>query len=182
MAGHKTVLVNCDLRKPEKEFFLKNDKLGGLSAYLSNNTDYESLIQESEVENLSFISSGLVPPNATELIDSPKMLDFVGKLKKQYEIIIIDSPPIGIVADSYIIAQQSDLLLFVVRFNHSRLNGIEKILKSISQKEFRKVAIAANDLNSRYFGYGYYGYNYGYGYHYGHSKKKSKTDKNKEAL
>lgn len=176
LAGHKTVLVNCDLRKPEKEFFLKNDRLGGLSAYLSNNTDYENLIQKSEVENLSFISSGLVPPNATELIDSPRMFDLMGELKKQYEIIIIDSPPIGIVADSYIIAQQSDLLLFVVRLNHSRLNGIEKILKSISQKEFRKVAITANDLSPRYFGYGYYGYNYGYGYHYGHSKKKSKTD------
>ena len=175
LAGHKTILLNCDLRKPEKEFFFRNDALGGLSAYLSNNTGYEKLIQNSEIENLSFISSGLVPPNATELIDSPKMLDLLRLLKMQFEIIVIDSPPIGIVADSFIIAQQSDLLLFIVRFNHSRINGIEKILKSISQKEFKKVAIAANDLSSKYFGYGYYGY--GYGYHYGHVKKKKKDER-----
>lgn len=173
LAGHKTILVNCDLRKPEKEYFFNNDSFG-LSAYLSNNTDSEKLIQHSEIENLSFITSGLVPPNATELIDSHRMLELLEKLKKQFEIIVIDSPPIGIVADSFIIAQQSDLLLFIVRFNHSKLNGIEKILKSITQKQFKKVAIAANDLSSNYFGYGYYGYNYGYGYHYGHSKKKSR--------
>jgi len=177
LAGHKTVLMNCDLRKPEKEFFFKNDSLGGLSAYLSKNADFDKLIQSSEVENLSFISSGLVPPNATELIDSPRMLELFGKLKERYEIIVIDSPPIGIVADSYILAQQSDLLLFVVRYNHSRINGVEKILNSISQKEFKKVAIAANDLSASYFGYGYYGYSYGYGYHYGHTKKKNKSEK-----
>lgn len=176
LAGHKTLLMNCDLRKPEKEFFFNNDSQFGLSAYLSNNADFEKLIQKSEVDNLSFISSGLVPPNATELIDSPKMLELLDKLKKQFEIIIIDSPPIGIVADSYIIAQQSDLLLFIVRFDHSRIKGIEKVLYSIAQKEFKKVAIAANDLTSKYFGYGYYGYNYGYGYHYGYSNKSKKSE------
>lgn len=179
LAGHKTILVNCDLRKPEKEFFFKNDSPNGLSAYLSNNIDYDNIIHNSEVENLWFISSGLVPPNATELIDSQKMLDLFERLKKQYEIIVIDSPPIGIVADSYILAQQSDLLLFIVRFNHSRIHGIEKILKSIDQKQFKKVAIAANDLSTRYFGYGYYGYKYGYGYHYGHSKEKKKSENSK---
>ncbi len=172
LAGHKTVLVNCDLRKPEKEYFFKNNSLGGLSAYLSKNADFDKLIQVSDVENLSFISSGLIPPNATELIDSPRMLELLGKLKENYEIIVIDSPPIGIVADSFILAQHSDLVLFIVRYKHSRINGIERILKSINQKEFKKVAIAANDLSSTYFGYGYYGYNYGYGYHYGHSDKK----------
>jgi len=175
LAGHKTILVNCDLRKPEKEFFF-NSEVVGLSAYLSKNSDFEMLIQSSEVENLWFISSGLVPPNATELLDSQRMQKLLGLLKEKYEIVVIDSPPIGIVADSYILAQQSDLLLFVVRFNHSRINGVEKILSSISQKQFKKVAIAANDISSKYFGYGYYGYKYGYGYHYGSTKKKKKID------
>ncbi|NVO11218.1 MAG: polysaccharide biosynthesis tyrosine autokinase [Bacteroidales bacterium] len=171
LAGHKTILVNCDLRKPEKEFFFNNESVG-LSSYLSNNSDFEMLIQNSDVENLWFISSGLVPPNATELLDSQKMQKFLELLKTRYEIIVIDSPPIGIVADSYILAQKSDLLLFVVRLNHSRINGVEKILSSIAQKQFKKVAIAANDISSKYFGYGYYGYKYGYGYHYGSTKKK----------
>ncbi len=177
LAGHKTILVNGDLHKPEKSFLFKNNTVNGLSAYLSNNTDFEKLVQTSEIENLWLISAGLIPPNATELIDSPKMLELFGKLKERYEIIVIDSPPIGIVADSYILAQQSDLLLFIARYNFSRINGIERILTSIAQKDFKKVAIAANDLNTKYFGYGYYGYNYGYGYHYGQSKKKeSKSD------
>ncbi len=175
LAGHKTILVNCDLRKPEKEFFFNSESVG-LSAYLSNNSDFEMLIQSSEVENLWFISSGLVPPNATELLDSQRMQKFLGLLKEKYEIVVIDSPPIGIVADSYILAQQSDLLLFVVRLNHSRINGVEKILSSIAQKQFKKVAIVANDISSKYFGYGYYGYKYGYGYHYGSTKKKKKID------
>jgi len=171
-AGHKTILINCDLRKPEKEFFNNLPQEKGLSAYLSYNSTYEEMISPSEVENLWFISSGLVPPNATELIDSPRMLELLETLRNEYEIIVIDSPPIGIVADSYVIAQQSDLLLFVVRFKHSRISGVQRILSSISQKEFKKVAIVANDLSTKYFGYGYYGYNYGYGYHYGQSKKK----------
>ncbi|RPH33463.1 MAG: polysaccharide biosynthesis tyrosine autokinase [Bacteroidales bacterium] len=174
LAGHKTILINCDLRKPEKEHFLQKNT-AGLSSYLSNNSGLEELIHRSEVENLWFISSGLVPPNATELIDSPRMIELLGELKKRYAIIIVDSPPIGIVADSFIIAQHADLLLFIVRFNHSRIKSVEKILDSISQKEFKKIAIAANDLSSKYFGYGYYGYNYGYGYHYGNSEKKKKS-------
>lgn len=173
IAGHKTVLVNCDLRKPEKTFLNTDNSVNGLSAYLSKHIDYDNLVRNTEVENLWVISSGLVPPNATELLDSPKMLELIGKLKETFEIIIIDSPPIGVVADSFILAQQSDLLLFVVRYNQSRINGIKRILSTISQKNFKKVAIAANDLNAKYFGYGYQGYNYAYGYNYGSSKKKN---------
>jgi tyrosine-protein kinase Etk/Wzc len=180
LAGHKTVLVNFDLRKPEKEYFFKTNSINGLSTYLSNNTEFEDLFQNSEVENLSFVTSGVIPPNATELIDSPKMIEFMGKLKERFDIIVIDSPPIGMVADGLILAQQADLVLFVVRYNVSRMNGIERVLLSLGQKEFKKVAIAANDLNQKYFGYGYYGYNYGYGYYYGHTKvKKSKTNEKK---
>lgn len=179
LAGHKTILVNCDLRKPEKDFFLNNNSVSGLSAYLSQNLEFKNLIQGTEVENLWYISSGLVPPNATELIDSARMNDLFTLLKKNFDIIIIDSPPIGVVADSFILAQQSDLLLFIVRYNHSRIYSVEKLLGSIAQKEFKKVAIAANDLSTKYFGYGYYGYSYGYGYqyHYGHKEKKERRKK-----
>ena len=177
LAGNRTVLVNCDLRKPEKEFFLKDISVNGLSAYLSHNLDYNDLIQNTDLENLRYISSGLVPPNATELIDSGRMNDLFTRLKEQYDVIIVDSPPIGVVADSFILAQQSDLLLFIVRYNHSRIYSVEKLLGSISQKEFKKVAIAANDLSTKYFGYGYNGYNYGYGYHYHYGQKEKRNEK-----
>lgn len=174
LAGHKTLLMDCDLRKVDSNLLARTKKEQGLSSFLSNNASYNDIVVSSDVDNLWIIPSGMVPPNATELIDSPKMLELMDIVRDKFEIIIIDSPPIGMVADSYILAQQSDLLLFIIRYKHSRLNGVERILSSIFQKNIKKVALVTNDINSKYFRYGYYGSKYGYGYYYGYSGKKKK--------
>lgn len=159
-AGHKTVLVNVDLRKSDKVKVENGDKLWGLSAYLSKNIDLKDLIVKTSINGLSYIPSGVIPPNPTELIDSLQMQELLASLKNDFDIIIIDTPPIGMIADSLILAQYSDLILFVVRFKHSRFKTIGKTLAQLRQTYSKKVALVANDIKPKYYGYGYYNYGY----------------------
>jgi len=131
-----------------------------LSAYLSKNIDLKDLIVKTSINGLSYIPSGVIPPNPTELIDSLQMQELLASLKNDFDIIIIDTPPIGMIADSLILAQYSDLILFVVRFKHSRFKTIGKTLAQLRQTYSKKVALVANDIKPKYYGYGYYNYGY----------------------
>lgn len=96
-AGRKVLLLECDLRKPKihKYFGLHNDK--GLTDIIVNNVESESVIKQvDEIENLYIISCGLLPPNPTEILESTKMINLTNKLKENYDLVIMDSLPVGI--------------------------------------------------------------------------------------
>jgi len=171
LANKKTLLVHLDLRKPADFSHFGIDCNEGLSNFLSGSSTFESIILKTKFDNLDLIPSGPIPPNPTELIDSVKAEEMFKSLRNLYDIIIVDSPPVGLVADPLVLASFADHILFVVRYRTSRIRLIKQTINDLTQKGIKKISIVANDVTLRTFGYGYYGYGYHYGYAYGEKKK-----------
>lgn len=171
LANKKTLLVHLDLRKPADFSHFGVESNEGLSSFLSGGSTFESIILKTKFDNLDLIPSGPIPPNPTELIDSAKAEEMFKSLRNLYDIIIVDSPPVGLVADPLVLASFADHILFVVRYRTSRIRLIKQTLNDLTQKGIKKISIVANDVTLRTFGYGYYGYGYHYGYAYGEKKK-----------
>lgn len=169
ISNKKTILLGLDLRKPKlhSEMNLSNDI--GISTYLIGKNTLDEIIIESGVENLHIITSGPVPPNPAELIESKKMYQLLDILKEKYDYIIIDTPPIALVTDALLISKISDANIFVVRQNYSNKSVVKLINDVHSNKKTPNLSIIINDVNvSSYYGYNTYGYGYGTGYGQGY--------------
>ena len=167
--GKKTVLLGFDMRKPKlyQEFGLSNNV--GLSSYLSNKDAFESIIQPSnKIPNLDVITSGPIPPNPAELIASEKCSDLFTKLKETYDYIIIDTPPLGLVTDAFLLMRHSDVNLFIVRQGQTNKNIFGSIIKDIEDRGLDASIVINGIETGKGYGYGRYKYGYGFGgYGYG---------------
>ena len=164
----KTILIGADMRKPKifNDFNLSNDK--GLSSYLSNQNTKDEVIQKTEFENLDIILSGPIPPNPSELLSLDKMKDFIEELKKTYQHIIIDTPPIGLVTDGLILMKHSDVNIYVVRQNFTTKDMLHNFNETVIKNNVVNMNLIINDISNdkSSYGYGYgYGNTYGYGYY-----------------
>ncbi len=171
--GKRTALLCFDLRKPLQNipFSLTNNK--GISTYLSGNCEIENIIQSTPNENLNIILPGPLPPNPNELIASSRTSEMISTLKNWFDYIVIDTPPVGMVADAMLLLNYSNVNLFMVRHNKTLKNIFQHIMNTFKKRNIPNVNIIVNDLPVPQNGYGYnynYGYNYGYGY-YNNEKK-----------
>jgi capsular exopolysaccharide synthesis family protein len=171
MLGKKVLLVGLDLRKPRIDKAFKFDTSPGMSAYLSGSCSYEEVIKSTQISNLFYAPAGPVPPNPAELIETEEMKKFIDTAKKEFDYIIIDTPPIAIVTDTLLLAPYVDLNLFIVRQRYSSRNTLDLIEQLNRDGKLKHLAIIINDINiSGYYGYGMrYGYSLGYGYSYGYN-------------
>ncbi|MCD6202411.1 MAG: polysaccharide biosynthesis tyrosine autokinase [Bacteroidales bacterium] len=170
MSGKKTLLASFDLRKPKihRDFNINNEI--GLSSYLANQHSYEEMILKTDIENLYVATSGEIPPNPAELLESPGTEAFFSLAKKDFDYIVVDTPPLAIVTDTLLLIPFSDTILYLVRQNYSSKDVIPFLDDLYEKQELKKLGILVNDIKlSSYYGYSYgYGYGYGYGYHYGY--------------
>lgn len=189
--GKKTVIVGLDIRKPGlNKVFNLSRKADGITHYLSQptTTDLMSLCQKSDVsDNLYIIPGGIVPPNPTELVARQALDDAIEILKKNFDYVIIDSAPIGMVTDTQLISRVADLTVYVCRSGFTPKSDFKLVNELVAQGKLHHVGVLINgiDMNSRntgyYYGYGKYGkygkygygkkYGYGYGYGYGKDAK-----------
>ena len=118
-----------------------------------------------------FAPSGPVPPNPAELVDSPAMKEFIARARKQFDYIIIDTPPVAIVTDALLVSPLTDFYLFIVRQRHTTKNTLGLIEELHRNENIKSLGIVINDISaSGYYGYGLrYGYSGGYGYYYGYN-------------
>jgi capsular exopolysaccharide family len=165
--GKKTVLLGFDLRKPKiyQEFNLPNRV--GISDYLSNKNSLDEIIQVSgKIPSLDIITAGPIPPNPAELIASEKCDEFFRELRERYDYIIIDTPPLGLVTDAFLLMKYSDANVYVVRQDYTNKNVFASVIKDLEDRNV-PVNIVINGIRFE----GAYGYRYstGYGdYGYGH--------------
>lgn len=147
--GKKTVLLEFDLRRPKihQEFQLQNDL--GLSSYLINQGLLNDVIKHSMTPNLDIITSGPLPPNPAELIASKKTAELFLELKEIYDYIIVDSPPVGVISDTYLFMRQADMNIFIVRFNKTTKNAMFNTLDKISNNGINKLAVLVNDVDPK---------------------------------
>jgi capsular exopolysaccharide synthesis family protein len=166
--GKKTLLMGFDLRRPKlfKDFNLSNQK--GISTVLINQASIKDIIQKTKIPNLDYISAGPIPPNPLELIASAKTEEFILELKEMYDYIIIDSPPIGVVSDAYLLMAFSNVNLYVVRQGFTQKEAFINNISHLAQKNIPHVCIVINDVKAKGLQYDY-GYEYTY---YAEEKKK----------
>ena len=168
MMNKKVLIVGLDLRKPRVHAILKAGNGHGMSQYLSGNATFDEVIVPTEIENLWFAPSGPVPPNPAELIGSPRMGEFIAQARNQFDTVIIDTPPVGIVTDALLLSQLANVTLFVVRQRYTTRGSVQLLDEIYRKGEMSNVAILVNDISaSGYYGYGLrYGYSLGYGTRY----------------
>ena len=187
LLGKKVVIVGLDIRKPglNKVFQLSN-KEKGITQYLSNpETDLMELVQPSDVnKNLFILPGGTVPPNPTELLARNGLDRAIETLKKNFDYVILDTAPIGMVTDTLLIGRVADLSVYVCRADYTHKAEYTLINELSFEKKLPNLCTVINgvDLKKRkygyYYGYGKYGKHYGYGkrygYGYGYGQTKSK--------
>ena len=163
MSDKKTIILNLDMRKPtmHEKFGLQNKV--GMSNLLSGAASLSDVIQHTEYENLDIIASGPIPPNPNELIQSEFMLKVIEKLKEIYDVIIMDTPPIGLVADARILMHYADTSIYVLRADYSE-KAYFRSVNALAKEEIGSFTILLNDVKSTHGGYGY-GSGDGYGYY-----------------
>ncbi len=167
----KTLIIGLDLRKPTVHLALGIAHHVGLSSYLTNYNNLEEIIFKTRIDNLYIIPSGEIPPNPAELIEQPKMDELIKNLKSRFDYIIIDTPPVAYVADTFLLAKYADVNLFVLRQNYSPKNVLDVLNEIYASGRVHNMGIVFNDVNQSAI-YGLkkgYGFNYGYSHGYGYS-------------
>ena len=160
--SNKTLLIGADLRKPKlwKDFKLNNNL--GLSNYLSEDIKLEKIINNVKINNLDVITSGPVPKDPAEMLHCEKFTSFINLVKNKYDIIILDTPPVGLVADSISMMKFSDVNLFMIRQSYTNKNLLSFSEDLYKKQRLGEMYLVFNDVKE---GSGVYGYSYGnYGY------------------
>lgn len=168
LTGKKTVLLEFDIRKPKVLSGLNMSRQRGISNYLLGNAELNELIVPApEYENFYILPCGPIPPNPAELLLDPKIGEMFAWLKENFEVVIIDTAPVGMVSDAMTLAHYADSTLYLVRQGHTFRKQLLIIDDLYKARKLPRVSIIINDVKIK-SGYGYYGYGrYGYGYGYG---------------
>ena len=197
MAGKKVLLLDLDLRKPNIHTKLGMENGIGISNYLIGDCEEEDIYVRNTPFGFDFIHAGTIPPNPGELVHSDKMADLIKRARENYDFIIIDTSPIGLVPDAYAVIEQSDMCLYVIRCMQTNKSFCKQTLEQMQEvvDTPEKVQIILSDIPTEgrhsygsgygygYGGYGGYGYGhfgyggyggYRYGYGYGGSNSRSK--------
>lgn len=156
--GHRTVLLEFDLRRPKIHQEFNSTNMIGISSFLIDKAIIEDIILPTHIENLDLISAGPAAPNPAELIASERTSELIDKLKEMYDYIIIDSAPAGILAETLMLMKHADLNIFVVRIETTIHDAFKNTIKSIENNNFNNVSMLINDLNVKRDSYKY-GYN-----------------------
>jgi len=167
LAGKKTVILEFDIRKPKILTGLKLHQKIGITNYLVGKAEIQNLAMEVPgFENLYVISCGPVPPNPSELLLDQRVSNLFDWLKENFDVIIVDTAPVGMVSDAMTLGKFADSTLYIVRQGYTYKKQVGLIDEFYRGNRLPRLSIIINDVKLRP-GYGYYGYGrYGYGYGY----------------
>lgn len=165
----KVLLIDCDLRKPSVHKLFGRERIPGLIDYLTGNAKLDKVLNQSELENLNFITAGTIPPNPAEMLDSLEMRTFLKKMRDDYDLIILDSPPIIAVTDSEILTSMVDGTLLVVSAENTEIDLMERSVELIRRENTQFLGTVLNNFSYK-SGYGSY---YKYYYYYSRPEVKS---------
>lgn len=175
LANKRTVIIDCDLRKPRVHSIFNQKRFPGFTDYFVGRATYEEIERKTELDNLSIITAGTIPPNPSEILDSRGMKSFLKKLSTDFDIVVLDSPPVLTVTDSEILSRLVDETILVVSANQTDIDLMDKavaLLKRGEESSFVGALLNNFEIQSSYGSY----YKYAYAYaRNGQSKKKGKS-------
>jgi capsular exopolysaccharide synthesis family protein len=159
--GKKTILIGCDLHKPYKIQDFKITNTLGLSNFLSVQVDeIKPLIQRTKYDNLDILVPGPIPPNPAELLISDRFEQMILELKKSYDVIVLDTSPVGLTNESFYLTRIADLTIYLLRQNYSNKNFIGFINSFKEKKGLKNIYVVTNDVSAEDLSHGGYGYGY----------------------
>lgn len=161
-AGKSVLLLDCDMRNPtvHKNFGLAN-KLG-LSSCISMGTPLSAAVQATKVDNLYALTSGVIPPNPSELLGSEQMKNVLQRAKEQYDYVLIDTPPVMPVTDALIVSRFVDGMILVIASAEIKVEMARDVKNQLVNAGANILGVVLNKVRSEHHGYGY-----GYYYYYG---------------
>lgn len=174
--GSRVLLVDCDLRRPQLHKIFNLERRMGLTEYLSDGTNLESIIKDTDIENLKVITSGRIARNPAEIIGSQKIDEFICDLKSNFDFILFDSPPVVSVTDTIILADKVDASVQVVRSGKAFIPLTVRTKELLSNTKAKTLGVILNDLDIYHGDYYYYRY-----YHY-YAEDSKRRDSKKERL
>jgi len=162
LANKKTLLIDADLRRPRLHKVFEQHKTPGLVDYLIGNNKLEEIIYNSKLENLFLITSGTIPPNPAEMLDSLEMINFLSTVRERFDYVIIDSPPIVAVTDAEILARKVDGTILVCSAQITEIEMLTRAAELLRNDSSNLIGTVLNNFNVK-AGYGsYYKYYYYY--------------------
>jgi len=167
--GSRVAIVDCDMRRPACHRATGVPNEPGFVQCLTGRVELrDAILPVPGVANLSVIPCGPIPPNPAELLSSPLAAELFGRLRGEFEYVILDSPPLLSVADARVLSTVSDAVALVVRAYETSYDVVRRARSLLYDAGARILGVALNDVDVRKGGYGYgYYYRYGYGYGYG---------------
>ena len=173
--GKKTLVIDADMRNPSLHKLFSLSSRNGLSEILAGLTD-NITVTKTDIENLSILTSGKIPPNPTELLSSPRMDKLLDFVKEHYDCVFIDTPPINIVTDATVFAQKATGYILIVKTDTTNIPELKTTVSTLQGINASILGFILNDANSekkKY--YSYYrkysrSYSYNYKYAYGNNK------------
>jgi capsular exopolysaccharide synthesis family protein len=145
--GHKTIILDCDLRRPTLHLKFKEANSTGLSVYMAKQANKDEIIKKTFVPNLSFIPAGPQLPNPSELMESGILDDLITTLKSKFDYIILDTTPAGIVADAFQMMKHASQILMVCRNNYTRKDVFIEVINNLQSNKFANYDVVFNDLD-----------------------------------
>lgn len=176
LANKKTVIIDCDLRKPRVHSIFNEKRFPGFTDYFVGRASFEEIERKTDVENLSVITAGTIPPNPSEILDSRGMKSFLRKLANEFDIVIVDSPPVLTVTDAEILSRLVDETILVVSANTTDIELMNKsvaLLKHGEDSSFVGALLNKFEVQNSYGSYYKYAYTYARN---GKSKEKKKIN------
>lgn len=172
----KTLVVDCDLRKPRIHNMFHSQRFPGLIDYLFSKASLDEVTRKTDSPNLNYITSGTIPPNPAEMLESNAMKDFLALVKDKYDVILLDSPPLIAVTDAEILSSLVDSSIIVVSAGITETDMLGKSVELIKRDNSSFIGTVLNNFSYR-SGYGSY---YKYYYYYSHPSPDSKKKKSSQ--
>jgi len=181
--GSKTVLTDADLRRPVLHSLFGMKRENGLSNYLVGKSSVDEIVKTTKIQNLDLITTGILPPNPSEILSSQRMKLFIDELSQKYDYVFFDSPPIIAVTDALVLAPSMDGMILVLRSDRTDKDAALRACELIENVNAKLLGSLLNDVSSSYM-YGSYYYYYYYYYYYGTEdgkKKRKRGDRKKRS-
>ena len=165
-AGKKVLLIDCDLRRPTVHATFRTLNLEGVTSILTGKTKADEVVENTFVNDLSIITSGPVPPNPSELLNSKRMGALLDWAREHYDIIVLDAPPVLAVSDVQVLVPKTDGVVFVANMGKTLKGDMRRTVEVLNLAQ-AKILGSVERVRAKH---GDKGYGYGYGYGYGVSQ------------
>lgn len=170
-SGKRVVMLELDLHKPRIQKALEMTADIGISTFMLGNNSLKEIVKPTVISNLFTILSGPIPPNPSDLVLSEKLKELIDFAKDNYDYVLIDTPPAGMLSDAAYLMQYADINLFVLNTKFATKPIVSQFEKLVKENNIKDVYLVLNGVKRKRTKYYYSRYGYGYGYGYGYSRK-----------